>query len=140
MGHDEVESLAGDELKKIIKAGGDVAFLYCGSGDGRHAFASILDVFSLSGPPWTGSKSTGKIHITMLDINAAALARVLVLFDMMFLYFSMRAQKMPRIEDALACMAYVFSSGFIPPFVHDKMMEHVNALVSDLEGGADLWE
>ena len=84
----------------------------------------------------SGSKAK-RTHITILDINAASLAKTLVMLDMVMVYTILKAQKQPRIEDALTVMAYTYSSAFVPSFVVTKMLEHIRTLIDDLEEDQD---
>lgn len=137
IGHDNAVSLVDKELQSTVPADCNVAFMLCGSGDARHVLVTLFSLFGWGGTlDHTGNQGFGKAHFTLADINAAAFARLLVLFDMMFLYSIMKTEKMPRIEDALTNMAYTYSA-FVPPFVVFKMMEHVRTLIDDLEGEAD---
>lgn len=139
MGHDDVDPIADKPLQDSISAGDEVAFLLCGSGDARHLLGTIIDLFKWKHSPSRSKGSQpGSVHFTIVDINAAALARTVVLFDMILRYGYMKFKKMPRIEDALTVMAYAFSSAVIPPFVLDKMMEHIKSLADQLEDDADL--
>lgn len=118
-----------------------VSFLFCGSGDARHLFVTIVALFvnktvaSVGGP--AKGMASAPAHFTLVDINAAALARTLIIFDMTFRYGVMKAQKLPRIEDALTVLAYMYSSAFIPKFVAEKILEHVRTLIDHFEDTED---
>ncbi|KAF9878329.1 putative tetratricopeptide [Colletotrichum karsti] len=142
MGHDLAEPLFDASLMSAVGPKDDISFLLCGSGDARHLFASIahlgLTEMMRQQGPGVDKQSFGRVHFTILDINPAALARTLVMFDMIFQYIILKAKRLPRIEDALTCMAYVYSSAFIPPFVLMKLMEHIRTLIDRLEEGGDV--
>ncbi|KZL82187.1 tetratricopeptide-like protein [Colletotrichum incanum] len=139
MGHDMADPLWDQSLWHAVGPGGDVSFLLCGSGDARHLFATIvsLGVGEMIG---RGKKMFNKAFFTILDINAAALARTLFMFDMVIRYIFMRYAKMPRIEDALTVMSYIYSSPFVPAFVAEKTEEHIKTLIDELEGEGDVLE
>jgi hypothetical protein len=68
-----------------------------------------------------------------LDINAAALAKTLVILDMPLMYGILRSRNQPRIEDALTVISYTYCSAFVPAFVVSKMTEHIHTIIDDLE-------
>lgn len=138
MGHDDGIRLYDEKLQAEVPAGGDIAYLLCGSGDARHLFLSLM---GLSAAGHYGgqsqNKALSKVHITILDLNAASLAKTLVVFDTFMIYALLRTKKQPRIEDALTVMAYTYSAAFVPPFVVMKMLEHIRILIDDLESDGD---
>jgi hypothetical protein len=133
MGHDDPVELYDAELRKAAGRT-ELAFLICGTGDARHLFFTMMGL-SASGFFSNGASGSEdiKAHITVLDINAAFLAKTLIMFDMIMIYSILRAQKQPRIEDALTVMAYTYASAFVPSFVVTKMLEHIRTLVDELE-------
>jgi hypothetical protein len=136
VGHDDAESLLDLELQLAIGNGGDVAFLMCGSGDAHHLFATLLELFRMD--MGSGGKKLGRAHFTLVDINAAALARTLIIFDMLFIYTVLKRQKMPRVEDALVVISYIYSSPFVPEFVEMKVLESIRTLIDEFERDKDL--
>ncbi|KAK0385346.1 hypothetical protein NLU13_7822 [Sarocladium strictum] len=134
MGHDDPISLYDEELKSKASGRTNVAFLLCGSGDARHLFVTMMGLSAFGAPRnrATGSKAL-KAHITILDINAASIAKTLIMFDMIMMYTILKTRKTPRIEDALTVMAYTYSSAFVPSFVVTKVLEHIRTLIDELE-------
>lgn len=139
MGHDMATPLFDSPLWSAVGPRGDVSFLLCGSGDARHFFSTIVGL-GMGEIMGRGKKMFRKAHFTLLDINATALARMLVMFDMVYQYGAMKLAKLPRIEDALTVMGYLYSSAFIPAFVAQKMEEHIRTLIDELESGEDILE
>ncbi|KAI8287173.1 hypothetical protein K4K60_012800 [Colletotrichum sp. SAR11_57] len=140
-GHDQAEPLFDAPLWPLMSGKDPVSFLFCGSGDARHLFVTIVALFvnktvaSVGGP--AKGMASAPAHFTLVDINAAALARTLIIFDMTFRYGVMKAQKLPHIEDALMVLAYMYSSAFIPKFVAEKILEHVRTLIDHFEDTED---
>lgn len=76
----------------ILFPGNDLAFLLCGSGDGRHLFAIVppLILGIPGGRP--GVRKLKKVHLTVVDINAAAIAKMLIILDMLTHYTIMNSK------------------------------------------------
>lgn len=105
--------------------------MFCGSGDARNLFTTLL---MLSLKEITEKKNVCKsVHITVLDLKPAALARTLIFFDMMITYFMLKTKKTPGIEDAPVIMAYLYAGHVIPAAVNEKLQTHIEGLVEALE-------
>ncbi|KAK1566219.1 tetratricopeptide [Colletotrichum navitas] len=139
VGHDTAYPLWDEPLWHAGRPRGDVSFLLCGSGDARHLFLTMV-FLGLSGPSQGENRLSNKAHFTILDINATASARTLVIFDMAIRYVFMRCAKMPRIEDELTVMSYIYSSAAVPAFVAEKLEEHIESVIAELEGDGDALE
>ncbi|KAI8307905.1 putative tetratricopeptide [Colletotrichum sp. SAR11_59] len=141
VGHDFAEPLLqlDEPLWELLGPKDMLSFLLCGSGDARHLFVSIATLFfqDMMNQRKGKNKAFSQAYFTIIDINAAALARTLIMFDMGFRYAAMKTQKMPRIEDALTIMSYMFSSAFMPSFAAEKMLEHIRTVIDELEEQGD---
>ncbi|KAJ3954397.1 hypothetical protein N0V92_009090 [Colletotrichum tropicale] len=141
VGHDFAEPLLqlDEPLWELLGPKDTLSFLLCGSGDARHLFISIATLFfqDIMNQRKGKNKAFAQAYFTIIDINAAALARTLIMFDMGFRYAAMKTQKMPRIEDALTVMSYMFSSAFMPSFAAEKMLEHIRTVIDELEEQGD---
>ncbi|KDN67994.1 putative tetratricopeptide [Colletotrichum sublineola] len=140
VGQDRVYPLWDEPLQHAVGPRGDVSFLLCGSGDARHLFATMMSLSISEGMGQRKGMSFNKAHFTILDLNATALARTLVIFGIVIQYICMRAAKLPRIEDALTVMSYIYSSAVVPAFVAEKLEEHVKLVIDELEGEGDVLE
>ncbi len=80
-GHDQVEYFT--EVLGVDAKGNkyNVSMLFAGSGDARNVFAAIT---SMSFREDDKTRSFGHLHITMLDLKHAALAKTLILLNMMY--------------------------------------------------------
>ncbi|KAI8277373.1 hypothetical protein K4K56_000728 [Colletotrichum sp. SAR 10_98] len=111
VGHDFAEPLLqlDEPLWELLGPKDTLSFLLCGSGDARHLFVSIATLFfqDMMSQRKGKNKAFAQAYFTIIDINAAALARTVIMFDMGFRYAAMKTQKMPRIEDALTVMSYM---------------------------------
>jgi tetratricopeptide (TPR) repeat protein len=107
------------------------AFLFGGIGDARHLFESLTELGALC-PPST----TKRFHFTMVDIKHTVIARDLVMFYIFkrLLHFSLEQmrQDTTAIENlALAHFAYLGLA--MPEYLHEKLLQTINELISDLE-------
>jgi Domain of unknown function (DUF4470) len=128
VGQDNAKSLFDEALEKSTSIEDQLSFLYCGSGDARNFFATLADI------PFTAKGSHGKsLHFTILDLKPAALARTVIILDMLQRYGFMKLLKTPGCDDALVVIAYLYSCTVIPPFVNDKLQEHITHLLPVLE-------
>ena len=86
--------------------------MFCGSGDARHLFATLLDMQfkEMMG----GRKICKDVHFTLLDLKPAAIARTLIFFDMMMTFAILRSRKTPGIQDATKVIAYIYACHIIP--------------------------
>ena len=133
IGHDMAESLFDDRLQKSRSSQDSVALMFCGSGDARHVITTLV---MMGIQEMTRKKRLCKdLHITLVDINAAAIARTLILVDMIVVYSALKVQKTPGIEDAPAIMAYLYATQVVPAVVNEKLQMHIAALLSNLENG-----
>jgi hypothetical protein len=101
--------------------------MFCGSGDARHVFSTLVMTGMLE---MTLKKQLCKnLHITLVDINAAAIARTLILLDMIVTYTVLKFNKTPGIEDAPTVMAYLYATQVVPAAVNEKLQTHIEALL-----------
>lgn len=80
-----------------------------------------------------------KVHFTILDINAASLARTILVFEMLGNYAIFKAQKAQGVKDAVINMAYVYGAHVIPAATNEKVQGHLKALISALESGEEIY-
>ncbi|KAL8376860.1 hypothetical protein RB595_007812 [Gaeumannomyces hyphopodioides] len=130
-GHDEPEPLIDMDPGNNVPQETDVRLMFCGSGDARNVFTTMVSYWLFG----QLSNSKPKMHITMLDLNPAALARTLVMLDMAQQFAIMKVMKTPGHEHALVNMSYLFSSPFLPPFVVEKLKIQLQPLIKALEEG-----
>ena len=133
IGHDMAEPLFDDRLQKSCSSQDSVALMFCGSGDARHVITTLI---TMGIQEMMRKKRLCKdLHITLVDINAAAIARTLILLDMVVVYSVLRAKNTPGIEDAPAIMAYLYATQVVPAIVNQKLQMHIEALLGNLENG-----
>jgi len=139
VGHDDAESLLDKELLESLHATKPpketLSFMFCGSGDARHFLYTMyalapLTQFNTMG----GAKLYNNLHITLLDVNAAAIARTLIVLDMLYRYLMLMVQKVPNIEDVHIVISYLYSCPIVPPFVDEKLQELIDHIIGVLNG------
>ncbi|KAK4444817.1 hypothetical protein QBC34DRAFT_442177 [Podospora aff. communis PSN243] len=131
IGHDTADNLFDDRLQKSSSAQDSVALMFCGSGDARHVLTTLV---------MTGYREMERekdlcknLHITLVDINAAAISRTLILLDMIVAYSILKIKKTPGIEDAPTVMAYLYVAQVMPAVVNEKLQMHIETLLVGLE-------
>ncbi|ROV89746.1 hypothetical protein VSDG_08634 [Cytospora chrysosperma] len=136
VGHDEPSTVIDKpELQALPASQDDLSFLFCGSGDARNVFSTLLSLFQV--PLVAKTSRFKKIHITILDLKPAALAKMIIIVDMLSRYSIMKFLKTKGHEDVLIVSSYVYCCQLLPPFVFEKMQEHIDHLIEALESGDD---
>ncbi|KAH6623940.1 hypothetical protein F5144DRAFT_623763 [Chaetomium tenue] len=131
IGHDTAESLFDERLLKSSSSQDSVALMWYGSGDARHVFSTLVMVGLQE---MSQRKRICKdLQVTLVDINAAAIARTLIFLDMLVLYSFLRIKKTPGIEDAPTIMAYLYATQVVPAAVNEKLQTHIEAVLLGLE-------
>lgn len=80
------------------------------------------------------------VHLTILDLKAAALARTLIFFDMFATYAILKRRNVPGIEDAPTIMAYLYAGHLVPAAVNEKLQVHIEGLISALQTDEPLFD
>ncbi|KAF9055350.1 hypothetical protein BDZ89DRAFT_1055943 [Hymenopellis radicata] len=146
VGHDPVNSIlrsqhtgqdsrASDVLARHVrlprKGPFDFSAFFCGIGDARHMYGSLLDL----GQDCPNRPPTPlKIHFTAVDIHPTALARdLIVLFSLKELATFKDPESSKRAKHLLVMLHYVFWASLMPPLagrILDEMVERVSDQVS----------
>ncbi|KAK4448655.1 tetratricopeptide [Podospora aff. communis PSN243] len=136
VGHDVARSLFDEQLKKACSPKDSVSLMFCGSGDARHIFATLLELGMHVNIH--GNKNVCKnAHITVLDLKPAAIARTLIFFDMMVT--SLRTRKTTP-NDMPTIMAYLFAGCVLPAAVNEQLQLHIKTLLIALESDKPVHE
>ncbi|KAM3430865.1 hypothetical protein MY4824_007438 [Beauveria thailandica] len=129
-GHDDAElfqePLGTDKNGNML----DISLLFAGCGDARNVYAALASIGLREDD---SERNFGNLHITMLDLKDAALAKALILFNMMHLVDEEMMTKGPHPTDYFLVMAYVFACQIIPPFVQKKLQSNIQNLIERLE-------
>ncbi|KAK7741805.1 hypothetical protein SLS53_004869 [Cytospora paraplurivora] len=136
VGHDIPRAIVNEtEVQALPASQKDLTFLFCGSGDARHIFMTLFEFFKV--PLVTRTDRFKNIHFTILDLKPAALARTIIIFDMLSRYSIMKYLKAEGHEDALKVASYVYTCQILPPFVFKKLQQHLESLTESLEEGEE---
>ncbi|KAM0738037.1 hypothetical protein ACQRIT_007513 [Beauveria bassiana] len=129
-GHDQAELL--QEPLEIDKNGKrlDISLLSAGCGDARNVYAALA---SMGVREDDSERNFGHLHITMLDLKHAAIAKTLILFNMMHEIDKEMTTKGPHPTDYFLVMANVFACQIIPPFVQKKLQSNIQDAIERLE-------
>ncbi|KAK3367220.1 hypothetical protein B0T24DRAFT_709914 [Lasiosphaeria ovina] len=138
--HDEPKYFAvGDEIVRsslfnnhLFSSNDDLSFLYCGISDSRNMFAAIIRA-SEALEKKDGSFET--LHITAVDIKAASLAKLLIIFELISDYNKAASTDLTNDEDLCfysTAMAYVHAGHVYPAFVHDTLQAVISRLIKSL--------
>ncbi|KAK3328948.1 hypothetical protein B0H66DRAFT_585518 [Apodospora peruviana] len=76
------------------------------------------------------------IHITLLNLKPAAIARTLIHFDLMTLFGLMKSLDGPAVadlEDAPILIAYLYVGHIIPTAVNERLQTQIGRLITSLE-------
>ncbi|KAI1766876.1 hypothetical protein GGR53DRAFT_528115 [Hypoxylon sp. FL1150] len=124
-GNDNAESVYTRELAKSASNDPVLSLMFCGIGDARNLFQTVIGYNSST----KGAKGTQKLHITMLDINPAIIARDLIIFSLVNEVTSAN----PASRDViLLSLSYLYCTEIVPPFVWTKLQETIVNLLGSL--------
>lgn len=112
----------------------DISILFAGFGDGRNLFSALITIACMDGESRLSSLS--KLHFTVLDLKVAALARLLIFFNMMERVDPAVPDDVSGAKDEYLAMAYLFGCQIIPPFAEAKLQSNIRQLIKRLEGKA----
>ncbi|KAH6888964.1 hypothetical protein BKA70DRAFT_1442577 [Coprinopsis sp. MPI-PUGE-AT-0042] len=111
-----VEFMGESEKKKF-------SCLIGGVGDGRHAFATIVDFGS--------SKCSKRLHLTLFDVHPSSAAKLVVIFQLLH---DIRTSKDPEEKTELyATLTYLYSSIVMPPYCSARLRAAAAKLVTTLQ-------
>lgn len=77
------------------------------------------------------------LHFSLVDIKPAALAKFVLIFHMLIRYATMKGMKTQGHEDVLVVVAYLYTCQVIPPFVLEKLYQHLDLLILLLQDDQD---
>ncbi|XXG97554.1 hypothetical protein Hte_003859 [Hypoxylon texense] len=122
--HDNAESVYTAALAQSAAKDPVLSIMFCGIGDARNLFQTLIQYDSSP----TGAQ---KLHITMLDIKPAVIARDLIFFSLIH-----EATVNVESQDTIwLTLAYLFCTQLIPPFAWGKLQETIIRLLDSLEEG-----
>lgn len=120
-----------DDLLDTATGRGELALMFCGSGDARHVLSTLVDLGAREG--FGKNPAFRNVHITLLDLKPASLARNLVFFDMVVQHTFTKLTKKRSDEEGMIDMAYLYAGAVLPPSVAARLRNHLDRLVKTLE-------
>ncbi|KAG2006704.1 hypothetical protein CC2G_014457 [Coprinopsis cinerea AmutBmut pab1-1] len=121
-----------DEKTFVREKWKSVAFLFGGSGDARHAFGTLIHFFDI----WKKLYKLGKrgsdlpkIHLTLVDIHPAALARVMLVFAFIWRSMDTSAEVLMEIETTAF---YVWSTIIMPDYCAKLVTTVAQEIIAEL--------
>lgn len=96
-----------------MTAGQHVAWMFCGIGDARNMYRTLIGIAQYEVVEKTASQ---QYHMTILDIKATTLARNLIVFTLLE-----DLSKDWQNEEAMAAVSYAFLEPIIPKFAWDRL-------------------
>ncbi|KAF8968697.1 hypothetical protein BDZ97DRAFT_324231 [Flammula alnicola] len=145
-GHDEIHSLLDrvdaetDEFSPRIETLDErhrsrLSYLFGGSGDARHVFGTLIDIVHKLHDA-SGFEST-RVHLTLIDIHPATLARNLVIFALIH-RISLSEDDVEKLE-LQTTLFYLYLGLAIPEYCNEIFMNVAKTLAIALSpGGAGL--
>ncbi|KAF6758074.1 hypothetical protein DFP72DRAFT_889855 [Ephemerocybe angulata] len=108
----------------------DLAFLFGGSGDARHAFGTIFHLSDICSRLKRHEK-TPTMHLTLVDIHPATLARVMLVFALI-----RKLLRIPRSDerrlDYETTIFYMYTTILMPDYCHSIVVETARELFIEL--------
>ncbi|KAI1780638.1 hypothetical protein F4818DRAFT_451060 [Hypoxylon cercidicola] len=124
-GHDEAESVYTDALRDSSANDPVLSIMFCGVNDARNLFQTSIRYMS-------SPTKTQKLHITMLDIKPAVMARDLIFFSLMNESADVNLKLVSKTMIWLS-LTYIYLAQILPPFAWEKLQETISKLVDSLE-------
>ncbi|KDR74925.1 hypothetical protein GALMADRAFT_269119 [Galerina marginata CBS 339.88] len=143
VGHDEVHSLLDGvydgslpenthllKLRDLTdKELGNLSFLFGGSGDARHIFGTLLHI-SQEARELPKRQAQLKVHMLLVDIHPAALARVVLIFELLW-QILLSENSIERLE-LKATLFFLYLSVVMPEYCHKIIVNSARVLATDL--------
>lgn len=137
MGHDDSKDfLSKMQIEAVAARQDNISAMFCGSGDTRHILSTLVTVGRTLGIG--ADQRIKKLHFTLVNVKPAALAKFVIIFDMLMLYSAMKIMKTQGHQDALVVVAYLYTCQIIPPFVLEKLYDHLDRLIELLDGDQEV--
>ncbi|KAG2023880.1 hypothetical protein CC2G_001486 [Coprinopsis cinerea AmutBmut pab1-1] len=138
MGHDPVHSLIdgvdqdpSTEMKEKDRDSVEkkrLAFLFGGSGDGRHVFTTLIHAASL--------KWSNKWHMTLVDIHPITVAKTIVIYELLAAVG--QAKNEEERDEIYATLAFMYTWAFLPDYCVQRLMKTCEALYETLSSSGGL--
>ncbi|EGG07424.1 uncharacterized protein MELLADRAFT_85823 [Melampsora larici-populina 98AG31] len=141
VGHDIPEPLYCPTLRRTTKGAQVVSFMFCGIGDARNMVHTILN-YDFYGPK--SHESDQRLHLTILDVKPAILARDLILFallDDISLTMGLSRQEAFQLDqrqpnqllETLNTASYFYMAQVMPAFAWERIQAIIQRLLDSFD-------
>lgn len=114
-----------------------MALLFCGTGDARNVFTTIMMLNLVEFK--TEQKVCKDLHITVLDLKPAAIARTLVFCEMLATYAVESRTAGEKVAKTLRTfLAYLYFGQVVPAAANGFLQRSIKTLIKSLESGEEL--
>ncbi|KAH9476906.1 hypothetical protein JR316_0010822 [Psilocybe cubensis] len=112
-------------------------FLFGGSGDGRHVFGTMIHLGDMAKKLRRKNETDRlSVHMTLVDIHPATLARVIVIFALLDKILVARTKNdQTSVDELHSTLLYLYISIIMPDYCCQIIMDTCKSLVEDLKGG-----
>ncbi|PPR04335.1 hypothetical protein CVT24_013373 [Panaeolus cyanescens] len=139
---EDPDNLMINEVAMIYEKWDKIAFLFGGSGDGRHVFATMIHFADMrktfaknSFEEWAKRDFVyPKLHLTLFDIHPAAIARLMLTFALIRKSGS-NQNPTEKLEIEATCF-YIYSGLHIPSYCVNVITSTSQELIQELTGKA----
>lgn len=104
--------------------------MFCGIGDARNLFQTILNFYAFEFPRPEREK-TKRLHFTVLDLKPAIIARDLIFFSLL----DEMAEPKVQIRPLVTTISFLFCTHIIPPSAWNELQRTIRQLITALEQG-----
>eukprot|EP01112_Ceratiomyxa_fruticulosa_P014258 TRINITY_DN4070_c0_g2_i2.p1 TRINITY_DN4070_c0_g2~~TRINITY_DN4070_c0_g2_i2.p1 ORF type:complete len:912 (-),score=197.45 TRINITY_DN4070_c0_g2_i2:22-2757(-) len=147
IGHDAASSLLSGSFNKrdsltlgcehrlmVSQVVPPVSVFFGGVGDGRHTFSTLVDIAE----QMKGMKDFSKfsVHFTMIDIKAAAIARNLVILNLVDKLSAIKNKESEEAIKLMAKMQYILLAAVIPSYACDLLQETILEVETTIRANA----
>jgi len=107
-----------------------ISIFFAGIGDARHFYATIADIARHE----RNSKKVPKrkYHFTVLDLKAPAIARDLIILDLLIKLSKIQDKTLPEWTDTLTAIYFIFATPIVPGHVYETLQRTVQEIISDI--------
>ena len=134
IGHDDASSQIDHNM--MLNAEDDPISLFYGDiGDGCHMFAKLISILALEKD--TESRGSKIYHLTINDLKACAIARVLVILNLLD-DLATKSNDNSRELEIRTTLFYVCLGAILPQYAYDDLQATIKRLMTALESGQGL--
>ena len=120
-----------DSLAETVFDNG-ISILYAGVGDARHLYATLL---AISKSETRTGKNVTSVHITMNDIQAPTIARILIILSLLQQFTETSHSADDSRTMILITIIFGYCGHVMPPCATNYLQRTISGLIKELNGG-----